>query len=100
MTQVLRRFQEAPSSKSQPPEKLQSANSKPTAVARECLRFGFWNFSGTWSLDFGAFSFHALWLLPFASTSCHCRPFAARHRFLRCDGHSGTNALQAVDHDH
>src|SRR2546426_3986036 len=100
IAQVFRRYQEAPSSKFQRSPNHQTP--KRCAAQQGCLGFGPWSFSGAWSLIFGAFSFRvsSRSLREFALSLRHSGSFATRHRFLRGDGHAGTNALQAVDHDY
>jgi hypothetical protein len=46
---------EAPNSKLQAPEKLQTSTSKQTARV-EFLKLDAWSFSGAWMLELGAFS--------------------------------------------
>jgi hypothetical protein len=47
---------EAPNSKLQAPEKLQTSTSK-QIIRAEVLKLGAWMFSGCWMLDVGAWSF-------------------------------------------
>src|SRR5687768_16710312 len=65
--------------------------------------FEIWSLEFLWSLELGFWSFFmprsSCLRLFFASTPRDSRPVVPRHRFLRRDGHAGTNALQPVDHD-
>ena len=45
---------QAPSTKTQAPEKLQSPSFKSQSAARRQLNIGAWSFFGVWSLGFGA----------------------------------------------
>src|SRR5439155_25249304 len=68
------RYLEAPSTKNQAPEKLQSSNFQYDLGRKPASELGAWCFSGSWCLDLGAWRAQWLWGLGSSNRfSAQCR---------------------------